>query len=63
MFAHAGIPREILHDKGGSFMNQVMSDLCSEFDISRIRSSPYHPQANGLVEKINGTLQIMLTNF
>ena len=53
MYARVGIPREILHDQGGSFMNQVMSDLCSEFDISRIRPSPYHRQANGLVEEFN----------
>ena len=31
--------------------------------ISRIKTSVYHPEANGLVERFNGTLKHMLKKF
>lgn len=60
MFSRVGIPEEIVHDQGRSFMSAVMSELCSELQIKEIITTPYHPQANGLIEKFNGTIKSML---
>lgn len=36
---------------------KVNARLCEALGIERSFCSPYHPQTNGLVEKLNGTIQ------
>ena len=36
---------------------QINYGLCEKLGIERSLCSPYHPQTNGLVEKLNGTIQ------
>ena len=60
IFSRMGIPNEILTDQGSKFMSSLMCQLCKLLGIKKINTSPYHPQANGLVENFNGTLKIML---
>ena len=60
MFSRTGIPREILSDQGSNFMSALMQNLCSMLGIRKLKTTPYHPQANGLVENFNGTLKRML---
>lgn len=40
-----------------------MAQMYDEFGITHIKTSVYHPQANGLVERFNGTLKAMLRKF
>ena len=37
--------------------------MCLLFDIDKTRSTAYHPESNGLVERFNRTLLNMLTKF
>ena len=60
IFSRLGIPNEILTDQGTNFMSSLMCQLCKLLDIKKLNTSPYHPQANGLVENFNGTLKKML---
>ena len=60
IFSRTGIPREILSDQGSNFMSATIKHLCSLLHIKKLKTSPYHPQANGLVENFNGTLKKML---
>ena len=60
IFSRLGIPNKILTDQGTNFMSSLMCQLCKLLDIKKINTSPYHPQANGLVENFNGTLKKML---
>ncbi|XP_063075477.1 uncharacterized protein LOC134465637 [Engraulis encrasicolus] len=55
-----GIPKEILTDQGSPFMSRVMKDLCTLLKIKQLRTSVYHPQTDGLVERFNKTLKSML---
>jgi len=60
LFARMGIPREILSDQGTNFMSQLIKELYNLLHIHRIRTSPYHPQTDGLVERFNKTLKSLL---
>ena len=60
LFSRVGIPREILSDQGTNFMSQLLKELYNLLNITQIRTSPYHPQTDGLVERFNKTLKSML---
>ena len=62
-FCKVGIPDEIVSDQGTNFMGKLMSQLYEQLGISKIKTSIYHPEANGLVERFNGTLKSMLRKF
>ena len=50
LFARVGIPKEILSDQGTNIMSQLLRELYNLLNICPIRTSPYHPQTDGLVE-------------
>ena len=51
-----GPPAVILSDNGREFCNGVIDSMCTLTGIERVVTSPYHPQANGSVERKNQTL-------
>ncbi|KAG6935298.1 hypothetical protein G0U57_015137, partial [Chelydra serpentina] len=55
IFARVGLPKEILTDQGTPFMSKLMKDLCSLLHVQALRTSVYHPQTDGLVERFNRT--------
>ncbi|KAL6456587.1 hypothetical protein MHYP_G00351310 [Metynnis hypsauchen] len=51
-----GIP-EILHtDQGRQFESDLIRHLCKLLGVQKTRTSPYHPQGDGMVERFNRTL-------
>ncbi len=58
--SRVGIPAEILTDQGTPFMSRLMADLCRLLKVKQLRTTVYHPQADGLVERFNQTLKQML---
>ncbi len=63
MFARTGIPDEILTDRGSNFTSELMRELYEMLGIHSIRTSAYHPQTDGMVERFNGTLKSGLKKF
>ena len=59
-FSRVGFPGELLSDQGTNFMSSLMEQMCKLLQIRKMNTTPYHPQANGLVENFNGTLKKML---
>ena len=59
-FSRMGIPREILSDQGSNFIFQLLKEIYRLLPIHPIRTTPYHPQTDGLVERFNKTLKSML---
>ena len=51
-----GCPSTIISDQGREFVNVINQELCRDLDISRNLCSAYHPQSNGLTERLNQTL-------
>ncbi len=58
--SRVGIPKEVLTDQGTPFMSRVMADLCQLLQVKQLRTSVYHPQTDGLVERFNKTQKQML---
>lgn len=59
--ARFGVPDTVTTDQGRQFESDLLRSLVSTFGINHIRTSPYHPQANGMVERFHRTLKAALT--
>ncbi|XP_078504379.1 uncharacterized protein LOC144762951 [Lissotriton helveticus] len=60
LFSRVGFPKEILTDQGTPFVSKLMREICSTLHIHQIRTSVYHPQTDGLVERYNRTIKSTL---
>ena len=60
LFSRVGIPREVLTDQGANFTSQLFAEIYRLLHVYPIRTTPYHPQMDGLVEKFNKTLKSFL---
>ena len=60
VFARVGLSKEVLTDQGTNFTSQLLAELYRLLGVKAIRTSPYHPQTDGLVERFNQTLKEML---
>ncbi|EER08388.1 retrovirus polyprotein, putative [Perkinsus marinus ATCC 50983] len=47
---------ELLSDRGGEFLNDVMGSICRTLNITHLVSSGHRPQTNGCTERINQEL-------
>ncbi|KAL7883860.1 hypothetical protein SRHO_G00015180 [Serrasalmus rhombeus] len=63
LISRVGIPREILTDQGTNFTSKQLKDVFSLLGIKGLKTTPYHPQTDGLVERFNKTLKVMLRRF
>lgn len=57
---HYGIPERLHSDQGANFESKIVKHLCDLLDITKTRTTPYHPQGDGITERFNRTLISML---
>ena len=62
-FSRVGIPEELVSDQGSNFIGKLMTELYESLGVTKIKSSVYHPESNGLVERFHNTLKAMLKKF
>ena len=53
-------PMEILSDRGANFMSKLIEATLKRLGIKYIKSSPYHPQSNGMLERWHATVKAMV---
>lgn len=51
-----GAPRELLSDNGPAFASAVVEAVCNMVGTRKLFTTAYRPQANGMVERWNGTV-------
>ena len=55
-----GVPDALLSDRGTNLLAHVMQDVCELLGIQKLNTTAYHPQCDGMVERLNRTLKSML---
>ena len=58
-----GMASVIHSDQGREFENNLMQELCLLCGAHKTRTTPYHPASDGLVERFNRTLPMILAMF
>ena len=58
-----GTPYVIHTDQGVQFESHLFQEVYRLLQIQKTRTTPYHPQSDGMVERNNRTILTMLTAF
>lgn len=58
-----GAPRTLLSDRGQNFLSNLVREVCKLYSIKKLNTTAYHPQCDGLVERLNSTLCQTLSMF
>lgn len=56
IFCYLGLPEQIHSDQGAQFQSSLMLELCRLWKVTKSKTTPYHPQGNSMVERMNRTL-------
>ena len=59
-FGLFGAPAYLVSDQGKAFMGHLITNLCELYGVQKLRTSPYHAQTNGQVERMNQTIICMI---
>ncbi|UYV70147.1 hypothetical protein LAZ67_7001968, partial [Cordylochernes scorpioides] len=58
-----GAPREIITDRGRVFQSKLIAELTNQCSSIHRFTTAYHPQTNGLTERLNKTLANMIAMY
>ena len=61
IFCRHGAPEHLLSDRGANFLSDLVQEVCRLLNVTKVNTSGYHPQTDGLVEKFNSTLINMIS--
>ncbi|XDV44325.1 hypothetical protein PO909_012625 [Leuciscus waleckii] len=60
MLARFGVPDELHSGQGRNFESRLFSEVCQRLGVKKTKTTPLHPQSDGLVERFNRTLATQL---
>ena len=58
-----GVPEYLLSDRGPNFLSTLLFQVCKLMGVTKVNTSGYNPQCDGLVEIFNSTLINMLAKY
>ena len=62
-FGLFGVPAYLVSDQGKAFTSHLISNLCELYGVQKLRTSPYHAQTNGQVERMDQTIIRMISKL
>lgn len=62
-FTMVGLPRSIQSDLGSNFMSNLFQQVMLQLGIKQYKSSAYHPESQGALERFHETLKSMIRAF
>ena len=63
VFSRFLLPETMIPDNGANLVGKVMTSVMTMLGVKRKTTSPYHAQANGLVERANAIIQDILAIY
>ena len=60
LFSRFGMPEKLLSDQGPEYESELVAEWCKALGIRKIRTSPYRPTINGMLERFHRTLNQMI---
>lgn len=63
VFCRHGAPSILVSDRGSNFISHVVQEINKLLSTKAATTTAYHPQANGLVERINGIIANMMSMY
>ena len=62
-FTFVGLPKSVQSDQGSNFMSGIFQQVMHELGIKQYRSSAYHPESQGALERFHQTLKNMIRSY
>ena len=61
IFTRCGFPERLTSDNGSLFVSKKFRKWLRDKGIAHSRATPYHPEGNGVVERLHRTLNAVIT--
>ncbi|CAB0032873.1 unnamed protein product [Trichogramma brassicae] len=61
--ARYGAPETITSDQGKQFEGELFNELCKLLGTNRVRTTPFHPESNGIIERWHRDFKTALMCF
>ena len=58
-----GCPQELHSNQGVQFESQLFQELCKMLQINKTRTTAYHTQSDGMIERLNRTVKNVLSKY
>ena len=62
-FTFVDLPKSVQSDQGSNFMSGIFQQVMYELGIKQYRSSAYHPESQGALERFHQTLKNMIRSY
>ena len=62
-FTFVGLPKSVQSDQGSNFMSGIFQQVMHELGITQYKSSPYHPESQGALERFHQTLKNIIRSY
>ena len=62
-FTFVGLPKSVQSDQGSNFMSGIFQQVMHELGIHQYKSSAYHPESQGALERFHQTLKNMIRSY